>query len=79
MDHYFKIFFHKIYKEIVFYTGVIFMDKFVINKLVNNYFIAVSAINEKIINFKNKNNLNNIKKLIFIILIIFILLIFYFF
>jgi hypothetical protein len=55
------------------------MDKFVLNKLINNFTLAASNISEKLINLKHKNNLFNIKKIILIIFVCLFAVLLYFY
>ena len=73
LDHYVKKFINKIYKNIVLFTGLIFLDKFLINNFANKIFFNATQLFEKFFSFKLKNNLINIKYfvLIFLITVIF--------
>ena len=76
-DHYFKYIFNRIGKEFNFFIGLIFMDAFIVNKMINSYFHNVSQFNDKIVNLKKKNNFYKVKQVLLLLLLLLLLIIGY--
>jgi len=70
IDHFFKTFFNKISKEIFFFWGLIFLDSFIVNRLIINLFNFLSNFFYKIYNVKKKSNLFHIKIMVIVFIII---------
>jgi hypothetical protein len=79
IDHFFKTFFNKISKEIFFFWGLIFLDSFIVNRLIINLFNFLSNFFYKIYNLKKKLNSFHIKIIVitFIIIIIITFIVLY--
>ena len=56
IDHYFKKIVNRLHKEFIYYTGLLFMDNFILTRLINKFFTNFTQFNEKLVNFKKKNN-----------------------
>lgn len=67
-DHYCKKIVDKVFKEMIYYTGVVFTDFYLLKKFINNFFINLSKPFNYLLNFKNKNNLFTLKTIVFIII-----------
>jgi len=76
IDHFFKNFFNKISKEIFFFWGLIFLDSFIVNRLITNLFSFLSNFLYKVNNIKKKINLSHVKLMIIICIIIIIVVMF---
>ena len=69
VDHYFKIFFHYLNKEIFLFFGLIFADFFIVNRFINNFYYYWAKCNNKLLNITKNNNLFALKITIVIIII----------
>lgn len=79
IDHYFKLFFIKIHKNLNFYFGLIFLEKFFLNTFINNFFYKISKLNLKFFKILKFNSFNSFKLNILFIVTFLCLIVFLFF
>lgn len=77
LDHYLKIFFNYIHKELNIFIGLLFLDKYLLSRVFKKFILKISTFNIFILNFKNKVQIKNVLiSVFFLILFIFSLILF---
>lgn len=82
IDHYLKNFFSKLHKNLHYYFGLLFLEKFFLNIFINKFFFKISILNLKFLKLNKFLNFKSFKFIyivVYLIIFFFLLLIFFFY
>ena len=79
IDHYVKNFFYKLHKNLNYYFGLLFLEKFFLNIFINNFFFKISTLNLKFIKLNKFLNFKSFKFLYLSLYFLLFFIVFFFF
>lgn len=73
LDFYFKKWIKSIHKELNYFLGLVFLDKYILNKFINKFFINYSQFNDFIIRSKKKEAMFLLGLLVAVVIVVIVL------